>query len=143
MAGYSGRRKKLLINAILVLIITGIIIIPWTLSNHRRTGEFIFLTTGGGLTLYESNNPLADGGPGQEKIIWTEEMRNMNEIELDKHFKQQAVLFIKNNPRRFIKLAIIKLRRFWSPVPNASSYRSMKYKLISIFSFCPVILLAL
>ena len=142
MAVYRDRRKKLLINAILVLIITGSILMPWAWSNHKRTGEFIFLTTSGGLTFYESNNPLADGGPGLEKIVRTEEMENMNEIELDKHFKQQAILFIKNNPRRFIELAVIKLRRFWSPVPNAGSYRSMKYKLISIFSFCPVILLA-
>ena len=142
LAACGGGRKKLFAKVMLVLLITGIILMPWARSNHKKTGEFIFLTTSGGLTLYESNNPLADGGPGLEKIIRTEEMRNMNEIELDKHFKRQAILFIKNNPRRFIRLTIIKLRRFWSPVPNASSYRSMKYKLISIFSFCPVILLA-
>ena len=142
LAACAGRRKKLFVKVIPVLIITGIILMPWAWSNYKRTGKIIFLTTSGGLTLYESNNPLADGGPGVEKIAWTEEMGNMNEIELDKHFKQQAVLFIKNNPRRFLKLAMIKLKRFWSPVPNAGNYRSMKYKLISIFSFCPVILLA-
>ena len=142
LAMYNDRRKSLFKNGLLILLMAAFVTAPWAWDNYKRCGKFIFLTTGGGLTLYESNNPRADGGPGVEKIIWTEEMGRMDEMELDRHFKQQAVLFIKNNPRRFLELAIIKLRRFWSLTPNAGDYQSRKYKLISIMSFGPVVLLA-
>lgn len=138
----ADRRKRLLLKVLLVLLIASSVIAPWIWDNYKRCGEFIVLTTGGGLTLYESNNPRADGGPGVEKIIWTEEMKRMNEIELDKHFKRETALFIKNNPRRFLELAVIKLSRFWSFTPNASDYQNWKYKLISIISYGPVVLLA-
>ncbi len=139
----NDRRKFLLLGALLVFLIAGFVVLPWGWDNYKRCGKFIFLTTGGGLTLYESNNPRADGGPGVEKIIWTEEMERMDEMELDGHFKRETIHFIKNNPRRFLELALIKFRRFWSFTPNASDYQSWKYKLISTVSFGPVALLAI
>jgi 4-amino-4-deoxy-L-arabinose transferase-like glycosyltransferase len=138
----NDRRKLLLADGLLIFLIAGFVAAPWGWDNYKRSGKFIFLTTGGGFTLYESNNPQADGGPGGEKIVWTEEMKSMNEIELDRYFKQEAVLFIKNNPRRFAELAVIKFRRFWSFTPNAGGYQSWKYKLISIIFDGPIVLLA-
>lgn len=143
LAMCNERRKLLFKNGLLVFLMAGFVIFPWTWDNYRRCGKFIFLTTTGGYTLYESNNPRATGGPAGENIIWTEEMKRMDEIELDRHFKQEAVNFIKNNPRRFLELGVIKLRRFWSFTPNASDYRGWKYKAISIVSYGPVVLLAI
>ncbi len=143
LAMHNDRRKLLLKNGLLIFLIAGFVIFPWTWDNYKRSGKFIFLTTTGGITLYESNNPQATGGPGIEKIVWTEEMKKMDEIELDRYFKQEAVNFIKNNPLRFVKLAVIKLRRFWSFTPNAGDYQSWKYKLIGIISYGPIILLAI
>ncbi len=140
---YNDRRKLLLADGLLIFLIAGFVMAPWAWDNYKRSGKFIFLTTGGGLTLYESNNPRADGGPGVEKIVWTEEMKSMNEIELDRYFKRETIHFIKNNPRRFLELAVIKFRRFWSFTPNAGGYQSWKYKLASIMSYGPVVLLAI
>ncbi len=142
LAIYRDRRKVLLRNGVLIFLMAGFVMLPWALGNYKRYGKFIFLTTTGGWTLYESNNPQADGGPGIEKIIWTEEMKRMDEIELDRYFKQQVILFIRNNPRRFLELAVIKQKRFWSFTPNAGDYQNWKYKLISIMSYGPVVLLA-
>ncbi len=140
---YRGRRKRISLHALLICLIAGFVISPWAYDNYKRTGKFIFLTTGGGYTLYESNNPRATGGPAGERIVWSEEMKKMDKVELDKHFKREAVLFIKNNPRRFLELAVIKIRRFWSFTPNAGGYQNRKYKTISTLSYGPIVLLAL
>jgi len=141
MAVYRG--KKLVLCSLAVLPITLFVIAPWALDNYRRTGKVIFLATGGGLTLYESNNPHATGGPGVERIVWTEEMKEMDAFELDRHFKKEALRFIKDNPHRFVELAVIKVRRFWSFTPNAGGYQSWKYKVISIVSYGPILILAM
>jgi hypothetical protein len=127
----------------LIVILATAVLSPWVIRNYLRFGEFIPLTTGGGITLYESNNPLADGGPGQEKIKWTEEMKKMNEVELDKYFRREAIGFIINHPRRFLSLAVIKFRRSWSLVPNDEKYVGLFYKIISLLSYGPVLLLAI
>ena len=140
---YRDRKRWLLSKVLSVFLIAGFVVAPWTWDNYKRSGQFTLLTTGGGLTLYESNNPHATGGPGVERIIWTEEMKRMDEIELDGYFKRETIRFIKNNPCRFIELAAIKVRRFWSFTPNASAYQNCKYKLISIVSYGPILLLAI
>lgn len=140
---YSGRRKWLFLHALLICLIAGLVVLPWVWDNYKRSGKVISLNTGGGFILYESNNPQATGGPAGERIVWSEEMKKMDEVELDRYFKREAVLFIKNNPCRFLELAVMKFRRFWSFTPNAGGYQSRKYKLISIVSYGPIVLLAL
>ncbi len=139
---YNDRRKQLLANGLLVFLISMAVISPWAWNNYKRSGSLVFLRGGGGFVLYESNNPLATGGPCGERIVWTEEMKKMDAKELDSYFKREAIFFIKNNPRRFLELTVIKVARFWSFTPNAGNYQSWKYKLISVMSYGPLILLA-
>ena len=138
------RDKAQIINCgFLIIMLAGIVLSPWIIRNYRRFDRLIILSTGGGLTLYESNNPRATGGPGVENIIWTDEMREMNEIELDSYFKKEAINFILNHPKRFLKLAFIKFRRFWSLTPNAREYSSFFYKAISLASYGPILFLSI
>ena len=138
-----GNKRPLIGYGFLIMILAGAVLSPWIIRNYQQFGKFIPLTTGGGITLYESNNPWATGGPGYENIVWTEEMRRMDEVKLDRHFRREAVKFIVNNPRRTIQLAGIKFKRFWNVVPNVEEYRDLKHNLISLLSYGPVLLLAI
>ena len=133
-------KRQIISYGFLIIILAAAVLSPWIIRNYQRFGKFIPLTTGGGITLYDSNNPRATGGSAYENIIWTEEMRRMNEVELDRHFRREAIRFIVNNPGRTIQLAGIKFKRFWNIVPNAPGYTSLRYRLISIFSYGPVLL---
>ncbi len=138
------RNKKEIVGyGFLIVIFAAAVLSPWVIRNYQRFDKFIPLTTGGGITLYESNNPRATGGPGYENITWPEEMGKMNEVELDEYFQRKAIEFMVNNPKRTIQLAWIKFRRFWNVVPNVKEYSSRKYKLVSIFSYGPILLFAI
>lgn len=139
----SKDKKRVMGNGFLLFIMIAMVLSPWIGRNYLRFGAFIPLTTGGGMTLYESNNPRATGGPACENIVWTPEMKGMNEIELDGYFKEEAIKFISNHPKRFLNLAVIKFLRFWSLIPNAREYTSLFYRAISLLSYGPVLLLAI
>jgi hypothetical protein len=51
--------------------------------------------------------------------------------------------YIKQNPGRFIELAITKFVRFWRLWPYASDYATPLYVAVSLLSFAPVLALAL
>ena len=54
----------------------------------------------------------------------------------DSQFKKEAIKFIKNNPKQFFKNALIKFKRFWSPIPFSQEYKqNLLFKNISFLSF--------
>jgi hypothetical protein len=71
------------------------------------------------------------------------EIDQLPEVERDSALKKLALDYIKEHPGRFLYLAWLKFSRFWNVVPNYNEYQSNKYILVSIFSFGPVLLLAL
>ncbi len=136
-------KRQVISCGLLIIALAAAVLSPWTIRNYQRFGKFIPLTTGGGITLYESNNPRATGGPGYENITWTDEMGKMNEVELDRYFRREAIKFLVRNPKRTIRFAWIKFRRFWNVVPNVKEYSSLRYKLVSLFSYGPILLFAI
>ena len=64
-------------------------------------------------------------------------------LEFDKKFKKDAFNFIKENPKKFIKLSIIKFKRFWQIYPYAEEYKGIFYKILSIFSYGLVLIFSI
>ncbi len=137
------RRKTRLANAGLLAACALAVTAPWGIYNFVKHGSPALLTTGGGITLYESFNPLADGGPGQELIERTPEAEEMDAFRRDAHYRARALEFIRENPGRAFSLALSKQKRFWSPVPNEPAYRKPGCMALSIVSYAPVLVLAL
>jgi len=52
--------------------------------------------------------------------------------------KNAALEFIKNNPQRFLELAILKFKRFWSPIPFAKEFNSIFEIIVSLISLLPI-----
>ncbi len=138
----ARRNKKIAIGFCVLTAAFLITISPWPLYNLARHGRPDLLPASS-ITLYESFNPEATGGPAIHLIRWTREMRRMDGDELERYFRAEALRFIKENPARAVHLALIKQARFWSPVPNFSEYRNIRYGLISFFSYVPVLILCL
>ena len=112
---------------------------PWWLHNWKKYDGFVKLNLSGGYHLYSGNNPKnkTGGGIGGVDVShnWTDEDIESRGIEFNNQFKKQAYSFIKENPKEFINLTVVKFLRFWQFYPYAPEYSGMMYKLTSIFSY--------
>jgi len=87
-----------------VAVIMMIVILPWTLRNHRILGHWILISTNGGDVFYRANNPLATGGYISAGPIFS----NLDEIEAGKLGYQSGEQWIRTHPASFLSLAVRK-----------------------------------
>lgn len=132
IAGLSG----------LILLFSLLTILPWTLRNYRIHGRLVPVSTSGGMTFWNGNNPFTTGS-GHEvytKLVadylgiehdpelpdvyspWqpypmphaiADRAATMDELELDAAFYQAGFEFIRQNPDRWLALLQAKLVGFW------------------------------
>jgi hypothetical protein len=118
---------------------------PWVTRNYREFGAFVPTTLQSGESLYEGNSPYANGGPGWERVPWEKESegRMMDELQNDRFWHRKAVDWIKTHPGDFMRLAVVKFCRTWSPIPNYVGARKPFYIGVSLASYVPVMVFAL
>jgi hypothetical protein len=122
LAGLSGRRRArplLLCPAVLILLL-----FPWGLRNKAELGTWAWLSTNGGVTLYDAQGPQADGSSDQSFLQERPELRGLDEVALDRTATRLALGQMRADPARVIRLAAIKFLRMWSLVPNIAEYHS-------------------
>jgi len=86
-------------------------------------GEWRWLTTRGGISLYDG---LQSGATGASNLAHTKtmpEVRGLSEVQWDRFFRDQAWAAARRDPARVLALAWRKLLRTWSPTPNAQEHR--------------------
>jgi 4-amino-4-deoxy-L-arabinose transferase-like glycosyltransferase len=129
--------KRALYSCVFFVIMVVLVLLPWSIRNYSIYHSFVPVTIGSGLTLYEGNNPVADGGPTGHKI--THLPSSLTPLEQDRLYRAKALQFISEKPGRFLSLALVKFKRFWNIIPNYEEYRSVKYILISLLSYVPIL----
>jgi hypothetical protein len=98
----------------------GLVIAPWAIRNHERLGKWILLTTHGGITFYQSNNPLVCTNPAlrggvapREALPGWERMSAAADPTSDKEAWRLGEAFLRDNPRMIPRLLLGKFERFW------------------------------
>ena len=134
---WSGSKVKNIAILFLLAILT---ISPWSIRNYLTFRQFVPLTTMGGHTFWEGNNPQATGGPCH---YWPEGIDNLSEVERDRYLTKATLKVIRENPSHFLKLMGIKFVRFWNILPNYEGFSSLKYNLVSMLSYGPILLTGL
>jgi hypothetical protein len=154
----KGRRKHIFLSGILIVFLSLIIITPWMLRNYYVLGGFIPIRSNFGLELAVGNNPKAmakdfpSAGSIREILFSIHPYSNSEEcrklIQLgEKAYMQQkqqeALKWIKENPRSFIKLTLKRFWFFWFPSENMwisagvfNNLKSLILCIISIGAFC-------
>ena len=113
-----------------MLLLTALALFPWALRNKSVLGEWVILTTNGGITRYDGFHPAATGASDQSFVTAPEMKRfqRLNEIERDEAFHMLARDWIRStgreDPRRLARLTVIKLARTWSPIPLSAEFGS-------------------
>jgi 4-amino-4-deoxy-L-arabinose transferase-like glycosyltransferase len=128
---------------LLLFACVAVVMAPWTVRNRLVLGAFVPTTTQGGESLWEANNPRADGGPMMDQGIFPENLDKLPEVERDRALGRAARQFIVQNPGRFLALCGRKFLRFWNVLLNFAGYRTPVYNAISFVSTVTVYILAL
>ncbi|MCW1429451.1 ArnT family glycosyltransferase [Novosphingobium sp. JCM 18896] len=101
----------------LVGMIAALTVLPWTLRNHDAFGQWVAVSTNGGITLLTGNNDSARGGftPEDPVVLALDARKDLDEIAYDAEAKRLGLRWIAENPGRFVALMPLKLLRLWGP----------------------------
>ncbi len=112
-----------------VMVIAILVILPWSYRNYQVFGEWIFVSTNGGLTLLTGNNPSARGDYTADDSLVVSIQRSVGtQLAVDKQARRLAVEWIRQNPGRFIALMPLKLFRLWAPDGESEWFFQKGYK---------------
>lgn len=127
----SASSIKRLLLIVIMIVIAGLVLLPWTLRNYRIVGFLVPVNTNGGWTFYLGNNPhtaqnltALEQGTSNGWIPPKEVFEPFTDLDFtdtqayERRAVQLAIAFILNHPDAFLSLAWRKLRIFWSAYPH-------------------------
>ena len=136
------RRWPLPAGATMLLFVL-IVLLPWAWRNYRVVGRWIWTTTNAGITAYDGFNPDATGASDQSFVSAMPHLRSMSETERNDYLASRAQEFRREQPRRALQLAFIKIARTWSPRPLSAEFSNPLYVAAALAYSVPFFLLAL
>lgn len=143
LAAMAGRRRP---NVILGAVLAGLIVFasltPWAWRNSRVIGSWCWLTTRGGISLYDGVRPGATGESDLGDVKNMPAVQGLSETQWNAYFQREAWRLIREDPARAARLAVRKIARMWNPVPNVESYRSTLLRVVSAGWMMPILILA-
>lgn len=119
--------KKILINALLILIAMSAVVSPWVVRNFVVHREFILTTSADAEVFWRGNNKNATGTSHtlsgnvvlyKDKALY-DKIASMDELEQRNYFRREGIKFVKENPKEFIGLFFKKLYYFWWFSPSS------------------------
>ncbi len=107
----------------LYMVAFAFLMLPWGLRNKAVLGDFAWLGTNGGITLYDALGPQADGSSDQSFKADLAEVEALAEVERDRAYRDLAMKQVRKDPAPVLRLAGVKFSRTWNFLPNYSGYR--------------------
>ena len=106
------------------LMLAGLVVTmaPWVIRNVRVTGHPVVTTLWAGPSLYDGLNPRATGESDMQFIEDDGIYQRLSEYEADQYYRAAARQFVREQPSRAVELALVKLGRYWNPIPNAAQF---------------------
>lgn len=146
MPGFTAfciRTRRAATGAMLAWAVVVVSLIPWAVRNKNLLGDYVFLTTRGGISLYDGLGPQADGSSDLGDIKDSPDVRHLGELERNRHFLRESLRYAQGNPGHVASLALTKAGRTWSISPNAEGYQSKAAAMVSAIWCIPLYVLAL
>ena len=141
---WAGRAQRAAwTTAALLLLGLFATLLPWFVRNWRVTGGRVVVTTLWlGPSLYDGLNPDATGESDMTFFDRDNLTSRMSEYEINRYYTRKALAFAVKHPGRTLKLAAVKLGRFWKPWPNAEQFQYWPLRLAVAAFFVPLVVLA-
>ncbi len=154
-------RKINFFGLCLIIVVSVITLIPWTIRNYRIHKTIVPITTQFSINFWIGNN-LNATGTDYYKIesiengtymlmthtlpsIIQDSISKLSEIDRAGYFFAEAMGFIRKNPRKFIGLLIKKLYYYWwfAPASEYSSIDVRRYRPLLVVAYAPALILGL
>ncbi len=126
-----------------------IILTPWAIRNYIVFHRFVLLSNNAGKTfiLGNSENARPNTGEGIDLSKYDNEIKrlDLDEVDADRYYKKKAFEWIKNNPKDFIKLYLLKFFNYFN-YRNELATKIEQSKLrdiVMFFTYYPILLLAM
>jgi 4-amino-4-deoxy-L-arabinose transferase-like glycosyltransferase len=115
----------------LYVVVLAICLFPWALRNRAVIGAPAWLSTNGGVTLFDAQGPQANGSSNQQFLTELPQLAGLDEVQRDRELRRLAIQQMRSDPARVLKLAAVKFVRTWRLTPNLSEYRGGVIALVS------------
>jgi hypothetical protein len=116
----GGAARIRLRNAAAAVVVVVIVLLPWCIRNAERFGGWVGVTTHGGITFYQGNNPQVVAVPHYrggvaplEALPQADKIATMTELERDRFTWALGKEFLRQNKRDVPRLLWWKWQRFW------------------------------
>jgi 4-amino-4-deoxy-L-arabinose transferase-like glycosyltransferase len=107
---YLGSRRRpglILRDAVLIILVAFLTLLPWMLRNKKTLGAFT-IATSGGINLYIGNSPISSGSWVWKKENPFRDLSAPNEVGNDRLGYKLATKFILDDPIGFVRRGIKK-----------------------------------
>ncbi len=147
----QGQWRRYSVYAAVVVATTLALQVPWALRNKMVLGYPILTRDTLGMHLWLSNNPVARAQLTQNALIYAQypyasldglqEMRRVGEVRFFEDCGRKAVLWIRQNPSRFLRMTAVRVVLFWFP-PMFRPWESIFRWLVTLGGFVGLIVAA-
>ncbi|MGB3479465.1 MAG: glycosyltransferase family 39 protein [bacterium] len=145
----------------LLILVTLVVLVPWTIRNHKIHHRLVPVTTQFCKNLWIGNNPNATGtdyyrvvhDSNPHFVLMTstlsrkikDKLGRKTEIERSDYFITQGLIFIVQNPTKFMNLLFTKAFYFWwfAPPEINGSVDAIKYRVINTMIYGPLLVLGI
>jgi len=146
----NARRLRLPAGASAV-VLTAVALLPWALRNRMVLGEWVWLTTNGGLTLMDGFHPDATGASDQRFVLsprYAAGRTIADEVERDRWYRGEALDWARltwcEDPARLVGLTLAKTARTWSPIPLSEDYSANRLHVyVGLAYYVPVFVMGI
>jgi hypothetical protein len=125
------------------MVILAVAVLPWTVRNYRAFGQFVLLNTNAGFVFFWGNHPYHgsefvpilpnDPGGVTYHTLLPRELRALNEAELDRALLARGLAFVRDDPGRFVRLSVSRVKEYFKFWPTAES--NVVSNLVRVLSF--------
>jgi hypothetical protein len=112
-----------LARAALSVVVLALLLVPWTIRNHRALGEWMPLRSNLGLELWLGNNPAGSDvnsfalHPFQNPLE-ASRFKSLGEIEYMREKQYEAIAFMRANPGTTVHLIARRMALYWFAVSD-------------------------
>jgi hypothetical protein len=96
--------RAALASMALALATAAALFAPWMYRNYTVFGQAVLVSANGGSNTWMGNNPQSTGA-----YMHMPPTPGMNEVERDRHLGRQAMAFIAEHPREYLRLALRRI----------------------------------
>ena len=126
-ANRRGHADLKWVHFLLPLVVVIAMIVPFSIYNTARFGQFVLLNTNSGYAFYWGNHPYY--GTHFQPILSEEEYRQLlpqdqlylDEAALDKELLRRGIQFVLDDPVRYLQLSLSRIPPYFEFLPSADS----------------------